>query len=242
MPRTRSRSSVSASAEDCAGLREQLLRLRGVLLDRAPRRCRGPCPWRPAGPARRRADPARCGAVRRRRCRRRRAGSRSARATRSASSTSAGGEQGPGEQEVERAAERASASTEATRSTTPRAPAASAVPWPLTGTNPYQQPTYVPSVNTRHSPSRQREPLQRVEEQHGRHQRGDEPGRHVDRQPPQVPPGRRITQHPQRPRPPPRVRRRRPVPGRNPHPAPPHGHQPPPVGPRPHPRRRPGAW
>ena len=33
MPRTRSRSSVSASAEDCAGLREQLLGLRRVLLD-----------------------------------------------------------------------------------------------------------------------------------------------------------------------------------------------------------------
>ena len=33
MPRTRSRSSVSASAEDSPGLREQLLRLRRVLLD-----------------------------------------------------------------------------------------------------------------------------------------------------------------------------------------------------------------
>ena len=32
------------------------------------------------------------------------------------------------------------------------APAASALPGPPMGTNPYHQPTYVPSVNTRHSP------------------------------------------------------------------------------------------
>lgn len=86
---------------------------------------------------------------------------------------------------------------------------------------------------------RDREPLQRVEQQHGRQQRGEEPRRHVDRQPQQVPTGRRVGQHPEGAGPRVGVLRQRPVRGRDPHPAPLGRQDPPPVGERPYPRQHP---